>query len=83
MQLNKDEKEALKALKNHPWYKVLLKIHEDAVANLWINLLVNANLYNNEDINILKRNKVFMEARQSFFQDTEKHLREIYSNDSI
>lgn len=83
MVLNPEEKESLKAMKNHPWYKVLVKIHEDAVAQLGINILLNANLDNEDDIAILKRNKIFMEARQSFFNDTEKHLREIYSNETL
>ena len=83
MKLTKDEKEALKAIKNHHWYKVLEKIHEEAIKNLWISILTNSDLDNPQDITIIKRNKDFIQARSDFFRDTEKHLREIYSNETV
>lgn len=83
MQLTKDEKESLKAIKNHPWYKVLEKIHEEAMTNLWIRLLTKSDLEKPEDIAIIQKNKIYIQARSDFFRDTEKHLREIYSNETV
>lgn len=83
MNLNKEDKESLKALKNHPWYKVLEKIHEEALTQLGIELLTKSDLDNSDHIAILQKNKIYIQARADFFRDTEKHLREIYSFESI
>ena len=31
----------------------------------------------------IQKNKIYIQARSDFFRDTEKHLREIYSNETV
>lgn len=78
MKLSQEEKDFLISLKQHPWYKVIHKIEEDAKNELWKKLL-EADLSNQEDIKIIQKNQIYQQARDDFFKNIDKHTREIYT----
>lgn len=77
MQLNTEDKENLKNLKSHPGWKVLLKVQEEADIKLFKDLS-DWDLSNEKNIETLKEWQIYKNARNDFFKDTEKHLRDIY-----
>lgn len=77
MQLTNEQKEDLKQLLESRWYKVLLLIEEQATNDLWRKLL--ASKLTEEDIEVIKKNQIYMTARQDFLRDTQKHLNTIYT----
>lgn len=77
MQLNKEQKEDLENLKNHPGWKVLLSVQEEADTTLF-KKLSEWDLSVEKNIETLKEWQIYKNARNDFFQDTEKHLRKIY-----
>lgn len=78
MKLNKEQKLQLQELKNHPWYKILEMIEKEATGNLW-ELLLTANLEDEKNLEIIKKNQQYMKARRDFFHNIETHIKEIYS----
>lgn len=80
MELTKQDIEYLKALKDHPWYKVLERLENEATINLW-KLLLSWNLEDQANLDIIKRNQIYHTARKDFFKNIEKHIREIYTPD--
>lgn len=77
MQLNKEDKENLNNLKSHPGWKVLLKVQEEC-DNTLFKKLSEWDLSVEKNIETLKEWQIYKNARNDFFKDTEKHLREIY-----
>jgi len=80
MELTKEQTIALKWMRKHPWYKVLLDIQEDIVSRLWKSLL-NVNLKDEKTIKILEDNQIYVKAMSTFLKETEKFTQEVYSPD--
>jgi len=78
MKITKEEKELLKELKNHPWFKILEKIEDEAINNLW-KFLLNSDLNNEKDIEVIKKNQIYVKARRDFMKNIDNHLKEIYT----
>ena len=78
MKLDKDQKEDLKSLKNHPWFKVLELIEKQAKNDLW-ELLLKADLTKDDQLEVLKKNQLYMKAREDFLQNIDRHIQESYS----
>lgn len=78
MKLSKDQKEELRALKNHPWFKILELIEKEAKNDLW-ELLLKADLTKEDQLEVLKKNQLYMKAREDFLQNIDRHLQESYS----
>lgn len=78
MKLNSDQKEELRALKNHSWFKILELIEKEAKNDLW-ELLLKADLTKEDQLEVLKKNQLYMKAREDFLQNIDRHLQESYS----
>jgi len=79
MKLTQEQKESLKQLKNMPWWKVLLEIEKEANDELY-RRLATFNVDNEQDRTTIKVWQQYSKAREDFFQNTEKHIREVYQN---
>jgi hypothetical protein len=78
MQLTKEQRAELSALKKHPWYATLLRIEEEAMNNLG-RLVLTWDLDNPQVLEVVKKNKIYAKARQDFFANIESHLMEVYT----
>lgn len=76
MEITKDEKEALKALRSSPGYVVLCKLEDDFASRLGKRLL-ESDLSNPQDVKIIEDNKLYLQARKDFLKNIESHTREI------
>jgi len=76
IQLTAQDREDLKLLKNHPWFRVLEKIEVDASISLG-NALQTMDLENVENIAIIKKNQLYSKARKDFLWNIDAHLSEI------
>jgi len=79
MKLTQEQKESLKQLKNMPWWKVLLEIEKEANDELY-RRLATFDIDNEKDRTTIKIWQQYSKAREDFFQNTEKHIREVYQN---
>lgn len=77
MNLDTIDKENLKLLKNHPWYKVLQKIEEEEDRILW-KRLATFNMDDEKDLKTIKWYQLYKKARDDFFMNTERYTRELY-----
>ena len=77
MQLSKDQIDQLKQLTKMPWWKIIKEIEDEVTNTLWRELLRSK--LTDKDIEIIKRNQIYMEARQDFIFNIEKHLKEVYT----
>lgn len=80
--LTKEEVELLKAFKNSPYYSLLKKIEEEEIAKLGIRLL-SANLDDKNELEIIRRNQIYVEARKDFFNNVDKKTREISNPEEL
>lgn len=80
--LTKEEVELLKAFKNSPYYSLLKKIEEEEIAKLGIRLL-SANLDDKNELEIIRRNQIYVEARKDFFSSVDKKTREISNPEEL
>jgi len=78
MKLTKDQIQALKSLKNHPGYQVLIMIEEDARHRMW-DYIINANLEDKDQLEVIKANQIYCKARQDFLNNLDNATAEIYS----
>lgn len=76
MKLTKDQKEQLKSLTNHPWWGVLELLVNDAEIKLW-KALLSTDLSDKNNLDIIKKNQLFVEARQSFLESVKTNTRDI------
>jgi len=79
MKLNKDQKRSLEQFKEHPWFKVLKVIEKEAKTELF-ERLSKFDVDNEKDREVIKKWQVYQNARDDFFQNTDKHLREVFEN---
>lgn len=79
MKLTEEQKAELKQLKNMPGWKVLLEIEKEANDELY-RRLATFDIDNEQDRATIKVRQQYSRARNDFFWDTEKHLREVYQN---
>ena len=79
MKLNDEQKQELKQLKNMPGWKVLLDIEKEANDELY-RRLATFDIDNEQDRTTIKVWQQYSRARNDFFQNTEKHIREVYQN---
>ena len=79
MILNDEQKQELKQLKNMPGWKVLLDIEKEANDELY-RRLATFDIDNEQDRTTIKVWQQYSRARNDFFQNTEKHIREVYQN---
>lgn len=79
MKLTEEQKAELKQLKNMPGWKVLLEIEKEANDELY-RRLATFNIDNEQDRTTIKIWQQYSRARNDFFQNTEKHIREVYQN---
>ena len=79
MKLNDEQKQELKQLKNMPGWKVLLDIEKEANDELY-RRLATFDIDNEQDRITIKVWQQYSRARNDFFQNTEKHIREVYQN---
>lgn len=79
MKLTEEQKQELKQLKNMPGWKVLLDIEKDANDELY-RRLATFDIDNEQDRITIKVWQQYSRARNDFFQNTEKHIREVYQN---
>lgn len=76
--LNKDQKEAIKSLVQHPWWKVVELINETDLNELGRNLL-NADLTNLETIKIIQENQIYTKARNDFVRSIRDNTASYYN----
>lgn len=76
LQLTKDEKEILKAFKNHEWFRILEKIENEARLIFAENLEV-ADLDNPAHLKILRDNQIYSKARKDFYSNIDRYTQEI------
>lgn len=79
MKLTEEQKAELKQLKNMPGWKVLLEIEKEANDELY-RRLATFDIDNEQDRTTIKIWQQYSRARNDFFQNTEKHIREVYQN---
>lgn len=79
MKLTEEQKQELKQLKNMPGWKVLLEIEKEANDELY-RRLATFDIDNEQDRTTIKIWQQYSRARNDFFQNTEKHIREVYHN---
>lgn len=79
MKLTEEQKQELKQLKNMPGWKVLLDIEKEANDELY-RRLATFDIDNEQDRTTIKVWQQYSRARNDFFQNTEKHIREVYQN---
>ena len=78
MTLNKDQKEQLKSLTEHPGFKVWELIEEDARNRLWQRIL-SADLSNENELKLIQENQIYVKARQDFFVNIKTSTASIYN----
>jgi len=76
LKLSKDQKEALKSLVNHPWWDVLELLVEDSEVKLW-KALLSTDLTDTKNLDVIKKNQIFVEARRTFINNVKKHSRDV------
>lgn len=79
MKLTEEQKQELKQLKNMPGWKVLLDIEKEANDELY-RRLATFDVDNEKDRETIKIWQQYSRARNDFFNNTEKHIREVYEN---
>lgn len=79
MKLSQDQKDALKQLKKTEWWKVLLEIEKEANDELY-SRLSTFDVDNEKDRLVIKKWQEYSRARNDFFQNTEKHIRDIFEH---
>lgn len=80
MNLTKDDKEALKSILNHPWFKVIEKLEEEARINLWVtaSTLMTSDKTIEEIKPELERLRIYLQARTDFIANIKANSSEIY-----
>lgn len=76
MKLNKDQKETLKWLVNHPGFPILELLVEDAETKLW-KALLETDLTDTKNLDIIKRNQLFVQARRTFLDSIKTNTRDV------
>ena len=80
MKLTKDQKEALKSMRKHEWFKVLEAILEDITVSIWKQFVdTNIDLTNEKTLKVLEENRLYIKAMWDFIKKTEQFTQEIYS----
>lgn len=77
MKLSKDQRIALQQLKKHDWFKVLELIEQEARAELGELLLVS-DLADNDHLDMIKKNQLYVKSRKDFLENIDKHVQESY-----
>jgi len=75
--LTKDQKESLKSLTNHPGWKVVEMIEEEARIELGNKLMI-ADLEDTAQLKVLRENQIYAKARKDFMQNIMKNTTEVY-----
>jgi len=78
MILTEEQKQELKNLKQHPWFKILEMIELEASRDLG-KILSIANLDDENVLKTIKKNQIYMTARQDLLQNVDNHLQSIYT----
>ena len=78
MRLNEDQKEQLRSLVNHPWFRIWEMIEEDARNKLWQKLL-EVDLNNSDHLKIIKENQTYVKARKDFMINIKTNMSKIYN----
>jgi hypothetical protein len=78
MILTKSDKEYLKWLTSHPWYKILERIETQASNDLW-ELLLSGDLEDTAVLDMIKKNQLYAKARKDFFSNITTHIAGIYT----
>lgn len=73
MILTEEEKNQLKQLQNHAWFKVLEKIEKEARDILFSQLSV-LNLEDKNNLETIKRHQIYQKARTDFLFNVRTHL---------
>lgn len=75
MNLTQQEKEDLRQLTKHAWYKVLEKV-ESFFKYEYLDAYREVDFWNEKAIELLKQAQIYIRAREWFFRDTAKHIQE-------
>ena len=82
MKLTQTQKDDLEMLMRHQGWKVLELIHEECEKQLWTKL-ASANLSDEADLDVIRKNQIYSEARKQFFRDTEKHVQNVFVPEEV
>ncbi len=76
MELSTEERNVLKAFREHAWFNILEKINQCALNDLTKMLMV-ADLNDQESLAIIQKNQLYLKARSDFLYDIDSHIQDI------
>lgn len=80
--MNDKEKDILKSLTEHPWFKLLEKLEEEALNQLWRDMF-SLDISKPEEVQRMRELQIKAVARQEFFQDIISHTHKVIESNAI